>query len=629
MKFTAKFYSSLSKDPKGILEKLSIDDIANLMQILQQAYYNTSKSLVSDDVFDIVKDTLENRDKNHPILKNVGAYVSDKDSRKVLLPVYMGSLDKIKEQKGIENFSKKYNGPYVVTGKLDGVSALFVKKNSQMRLYTRGDGKQGQDISHLLNFIQMDNGQMNVEDCMVRGELIISKKNWDELKNAHIKNASNARNTVAGLVNSKKPDLKIASMTDFVAYSLISPQMPVNQQFEWLKKNGYKYPVPKKVNTLNFDNLTKILGENKDKSKYEADGIVISHNDYHIIETDKNPTYAFAFKSMASESGRVVVTSIEWNVSKDGFVKPTILFPATKIGGVNISRATGHNAFYITSNCIGPGSILMIKRSGDVIPYVDEVKGPSSSGKPQMPDIPWEWETEKDIKTKTFTKDQELKQIVHFFEKIKVKGFSSGTITKIYNSGYTSIKKIMDMKAQDGLIKGALLNEIHLAVRNASCLQLMHASNTFGAGFGERKLKLILDSISMLNTNHSFIPSVGQLIEVEGVSNITANKFLKGLKLYREFMIESNLNCKTFGPKSPNKSSTQMKFKDQIVVFTGFRNKEWEEIIKNEGGQIGTSITGKTTLVVAKDASNSSGKLENARKKGIKVIDMTEFIEMT
>ena len=622
------------------LNTMTIREIVNILQQAQSTYYNTGTPMFDDKIYDIIKEHLRKKDSKNPILKFVGATIADADKRKETLPVWMGSMDKIKpDPKVLDNFKTKYSGKYLVTDKLDGNSALLQVDNNKKKLFSRGNGQTGQNISHLIPFIK---GIPTIlPNCVVRGELIIIKKDWDILSTT-IQNA-NARNTVAGIVNAKIPNLEIAKYIRFVAYSIIEPEMPLDAQMKWMAKNKMQnvYGVKIDEKHLTIEWLSNHLKLRRDKSDYEIDGIIVAHNEYHAIQAGKNPTYAFAFKNLVTQdTAEVIVENVEWNVSKDGLIKPTVIFEPVKLGGVTIRRATGFNGEFIEMHKIGPGSVLIIKRSGDVIPHIISSVSPSSSGQPQMPSIPWVWTNgRKDIKTENVsTSEQDLKQLVHFFEKLEVKGLAAGTITKAYKAGYKTVKAILSLDPQvenQSGIRPQLLSDLQQTIKQTPCLTLMHASNTFGTGFGERKLKSILtalESYHLENPTSKSIPTIEELNAIEGISNITSTKFIAGLKKYREFMgtIPQITHCNQKIQIKNIKNDiqpvkTNAFLSDKYIVFTGFRNKDWEKVIQDNGGHIDSSITSRTNLVVAKDTDNVTGKLAKAVAKGIKITSQIEF----
>lgn len=615
---TKAFFGRLEKNPVHELSLLSIEDLEKIIKKANDAYYNTDAPVVSDDIYDLIKDTLKERD--GPKNDAANAIGADVKHGKVTLPIWMGSMDKIKaDPKALENFKAKCDpAKFTVMDKLDGVSALYCYPSS---LFTRGNGTVGQDISHLLPFIKgFSKAKLQSKNSpfWIRGELILSKKSWSK-----IDSGSNARNTVSGIVNAKNPNTDILKLIEFVPYSLIKPELPVNEQIKYIHKLGFS-----PVNTicitgskLTIDELSLILDKRRTESPYEVDGLVISHNEFHPIVPGKNPTYAFAFKHLLTQDvAEVIVSNIEWHVSKDGLLKPTVVFPPVKVSGVTIRRATGFNGEFIYSNKIGPGSHLTIIRSGDVIPHIT---GVLKSTEPQMPDIPWVWtEGGKEIKTKDVTNAQDRRQLIYFFEKLKVRGFSVKTVEKLYEAGYKTVKDIMMMPK--GVVRQELYDSVKQSIKNASSLTLMHASNSFGQGFGERKLSLVINNIPRV-TNGKYIPTIEELEALDGFSKISAKKYIEGLIKFRAFCEVNNLQMVT--QQSPPKPVQVHgnKWKNQVFVFTGFRNKEWEKIIVENGGTVASSISEKTTIVIAKDTSRMSSKLQKALDKGIKIIQMDEF----
>ena len=143
----------------------------------------------------------------------------------------MGSMDKIKpDGESIPKWLKTYDNSYVISDKLDGTSALLVYKNKIKKLYTRGDGRQGTDISSMLSFINFIPDLKN--DIVVRGELLISKNNFKRQG----KNYVNSRAMVNGLVNKKQISSDEIKLIDFIAYELVDPYYNVEKQMSLLKK---------------------------------------------------------------------------------------------------------------------------------------------------------------------------------------------------------------------------------------------------------------------------------------------------------------------------------------------------------------------------------------------------------
>jgi NAD-dependent DNA ligase len=624
---TKALIQKINKDPLAVLKTLSQDDIAFIIQKANYAYHSEGKPVFTDDMFDTIKDYLASINPDHPILKSIGAAAGH--GKKAKLPYYMGSLDKIKsDEKVLEKFKKEYKISYVVSDKLDGNSGLLVDN----KIYTRGDGEVGQDISHLLPFIQhIPTGV--VGSLAVRGEFIISKKDFA----AHLVNkGANARNTVAGILNAKVPDMTVAKYIQFVAYELIEPIMQPAQQLEYLKKMGFKvvHNIQLKEDDLTTSHLSKILLERREKSEFEVDGIVVYHNAVHERINKENPKHAFAFKSIQTlEKAEVIVSKVEWNISKDGFYIPVVTFPAVQLSGVSIQKASGFNAKYIQDNKLGPGSRVVIIRSGDVIPYILETLSPSASGKPQMPEGEYEWtESGVDIFVKGKHENEEviLKNLQYFFDKIDIKGISGATIAKVYNAGYKTVSSIVgitidDLLKIDGFKQKSAENFVKAMserIAEVDCITMMDASNTLGRGMGRKKLEVIIHEFPGIIKDR-YIPTIAELVAIKGIEVKTASLFRDNLPAYFKFIDTNKLVC-TFAPDDDYSLAASLA--GIVVVFTGFRNKEVEEYVTRNGGVVGSGVSKKTTVVVVKDmGAKESSKAEKAKELGIPIVTLEAF----
>ena len=587
--------NSLIEDPINYLKTLSDDKIAEILRKASYEYYKGTP-IMSDDIFDIVKDYFQKKNPKHPVLKEIGAPTY---GDKVDLPFWMGSLDKIRDnESSLSKWKAKYPGKCVVSEKLDGNSALLVVKDGRYKLYSRGDGNKGQDISHLLPLIQGIPKSLP-DSIAVRGELIIKKIDWlSKGKGA------NARNAVAGVMHSKKPDPILSSITRFVAYEQLYPRIKMSDSLNALEEYKFKVVKSKIFNTsdLTMDSLSEYLVKRREKSLYDIDGIVIYHDGEHVAVKGKNPDYAFAFKSLLThEEAEVVIKEVQWNVSKDGYIKPILIFDPVTIGGVSIQKATGFNAAFIEKNVIGPGSRITIIRSGDVIPHVHKILSKSASEKPSFPkEYVWN-DTHVDIliKDKALDSNVMVKRLVYFTKVLGMKGVGPGIVERLHSNGINTFKKFINVTVDDllkmeGFQKKSaekVVNEIQESVKKADCLTFMTASNLFGRSIAEKKLKLILEVFPEIPNGYK--PTESELSKVSGIGEITAKQFLEGLPLFFEFMKDLNKECKKVEvvEKVVGKSLEGL-----VVVFTGVRDKELEALIEAKGGKVGSSVSWRKIL---------------------------------
>jgi NAD-dependent DNA ligase len=451
------------------------------------------------------------------------------------------------------------------------------------------------------------------------------------------KKGANARNTASGIVNSKK-NMTNASVLTFLAYNLIekkSKHFQNTKDEKDLLKNVYGFTTVdfKKVvrDDMNFEMLSNYLNHRRSVSEVEIDGLVVSCNDDCVISKGKNPDYAFAFKYfITQDKAEVIVKTVEWKVSKDGLLKPVVVFDPVHISGTNISRATGFNGDFIKNNEIGPGSRITIIRSGDVIPHIESVISKSTA---LMPESKYIW-IGKDIKIEGSEKnsEQQLQELINFFNILDVKGVGPGLIKKLYDEGYCTPVSVYKMtvdnfiKIQGFSNKSELFKEIKKVIENSDCVTLMHASNKFGKGFGAKKLQLIVDGLG--KKDMAYVPQYDEIIKVKGVSDITAKNYIDGMNQFKIFLEDMGIasKCSKKSPSSVKTSPVSSIWKGQTVVFSGIRNKDLEKFITENGGKVTTSISKNTTMVLTKDVEASTDKLDKARTLGIKIDDITKYI---
>ena len=632
-------------------KKLSIKEIIDLLIKSDIQYYNLGEPIFNDDEYDEIKDYLKTIDKKNDYFKRVGADVAI--DNKVKLPFYLGSQDKIKDDdKTLQKWLKKYNKPssYVISEKLDGISCLIIINNNNIRIYTRGNGIYGQDITQLKDIIKGIPVFNDKHKLAIRGELIISKNNWTKIADK----GANARNVVAGTINSKVIDKNIAKYIEFIAYDVLNPRNNIEKALEYaasLKFNVVKYIIKSE---LSISSLYDLFKNWKETSNYEIDGLVITHNDIYKIKSGENPKYSFAFKSLKMhEEVDVIVTDIEWNISKDKYIKPIVKFNEIKLNGVKIKQATGFNADYIVKNIIGVGSKITIIRSGDVIPYIKNVLKPATNGKPLLPLLPFKWKG-KDIilENNAKNREQDIKIYTYFMKTLNIKGIGEGIITKLYDNSYDTLYKIINISKNellniDGFKEKSANNLIESlkSIKTKKCLEIMHASNLLGRGLGEKKLNLVFDVYPFICSDQekTLKLTVDDLKKINGLGELSATLIISNLKTFLDFYNSLNIdngngngndndndndNDNGNGNDNDNDNGNDNdKYKDNIYVFTGIRDKNLEKIIIANGGKIANIVNKKTTLLIVKDYNDNTVKVKTARSLNIPIITYDDFIK--
>lgn len=629
----------------------------NLIRLIKKhkAAYYTGKPTISDEEYDALEDQLREIDSENPVLMSIGSEVKASAAR---LPFPMGSQTKIKATgvSEISRFQDKYQGTYVVSDKLDGISCLVTYTDGKLdSVYTRGDGKYGQDITTKLRDkfpATIAKGAMAVEKTTAfRGELIIPKKRWDTSM------GTNARSVVAGLVNAKSPKPNIMKLVKFVVYEIKYPLMRPSDGLNLAKACGFHMVHWELVKSLNAGILTDILIRRKKESAYDIDGIVVAHDeltrDYEIVnEKLMNPTTSFAFKDLSTMEGdEAIVEDVEWKVSKDGKLKPTVVFKdPVNLGGVQIRRATGHNAANIETNGIGRGAVVHVIRSGDVIPYITRVITPSVPCMPSEHDTKWD-ETHTDLVLSGEGGETRLPILSSFISKMKLDGLGPGIAKVLFEShGVSSPYDFLAIRDETQVPKGVagkkILEHIERLKKNGvDYRRLAVATNLLGLGMAKKKLDNLLEKYPEIESGH--IPNVSAIASVAGFSETSAPNVHEGLVAVRSFIHDMKSIGYTFGSVSVSANEVSKKFrvmsqikntrlKDAIengacigsvngngttihVAVSGFRDEELEKQLKRCGVVVQSAVNGKTDALVVKDL-NKSTKLIKARELGIEIV---------
>ena len=615
-----------------ILDKISVNEMAEIIKIAADYYYNENTPLISDKIFDIIVDRLKEIDPKNKILKTIG---SPAKGKKVKLPHWMGSMDKIKtDGKELDKWISKYPGPYVISDKLDGISCLMTKdKKGRVTLYTRGDGSHGQDISHLIDYINIGDVE-SYNAVTVRGELIISKKNFSKFS----KVMSSARSMAAGIVNSKPSSLnpEYATQMEFVVYEMIEPgNMKPMEQLHQLDEWGFDVVNADIFNEIDFEKLEKIFEKRKKKSIYDIDGLIVTQDKKHVRNSFGNPSYAFAYKGQ-TETADVKVLEVIWEAGKDGLLIPTVRYEKVRLSQGDLEYATGFNAKFIVDNNIGPGAIIKVVRSGDVIPYIMEVMKPAK--KVILPDEDFYWDKNGVniiLEDPENNRSVKIKRLTKFVKDIGVENMSEGIITKLVNNGIESIFHIVsltkdDLQAMEGFqetLATKLIKNMKERLKEVDVLKLMVASNIFGRGFGRKKLKKVLDEYPEIVNEYreeDYDNWYVDLMDLDGLDDISVTSFLEGMAKFKKFYNKFNKYVSVLPYKKTVKKGH---FTGMTIVFTGFREKEWEKVIEEQGGKLSGSVSKNTDLVVHKDDDDSSLKFKKAKQLNIPTMNKTKFMK--
>lgn len=601
----------------------SADQVASQLRAAAAAYYNGGADQMDDETYDALVDRLRALDPKHPFLSEIGAPPPAEGA--VVLPHPMPSLDKIKPgQDVLGRFLAGSAAGFLLSEKLDGLSALWIPATN--KLYLRGDGRVGQDISHLvgLGINGLRPATLPGARTAVRGELVVPRR-------------ALARSWVNGVIHQKVPVAADVKQIRFVAYDLLEPAgLTRSQGFTWLSNQGYELPWYRVTQKVTEADLAAALQERRAAGTYDTDGIVVAYDTVPVRPPPgKNPKDTVAFKMPLSDQSAVTtLEEVVWKASAQGYLIPTLRFQPVSIGGAQIEFCTGHNARTVVDKGLGPGATVRIRRSGDVIPTLDAVLVPAVAAMP--PAGSWIWTDENQatathIRATTATEAQTVAQLQHFFKTLDIPSMGPANCEALVRAGLRGPAAIAAVTAERlGEVLGpktgaALYANLRTAVAKASEATLMMASSQMPRGVGESKLK----SLFAVNSDWQRWGSE-PMAPPAGWTATSLENFLREFPKYRAWRatelgwIQATAQSAVPAAAKPTTASVA-----GILCFTGFREKDLETRATAAGFTIAATLSSKVTILVTPDPPKQAGaeKLAKARAAGTTILTRAEFVQ--
>ncbi len=608
-----------------------------LYKSAKEAYY-AGNPIMSDDEFDSLERKLVKT--NPEILLSVG---SAERSGKTKLPRPMGSLNQVHDQRELTLWLQKNPDDKIILEKIDGNSCLLEYKNGKfVNSYSRGDGQFGSNNSrHLIHiFIPKFIGKFT---GTIRGELVISKKNWPEVKriaeSVSNREFANSRNFIAGFLNGSTGIAAIYPYIDFIAFDIYSKFHDAQYKSDNINElvcAGFKTPKCE-ISLRSFETYDTLENDMKNiiaESEYELDGIVIENNramyrNMTVDLDDLNPSYAVKIKPK-SQGEVSTVTGVEWNVSKDGLLKPVVHFDSVSLTGVTITKASGYNARNVVESGIGVGATVLITRRGDVIPCVEKVLVPAEVVLPN--NSTWDANNVELIATDLKSSfDIGVRKLEYFFSKLGVDHMGPANVYTLATMGIDTPVKAIKVSRQlyeefigvNGAKAYNMLHEILLSIKPEL---LFAALDSLGRGIGERKIRALLEVISLEDFLAGNV-TVAQITAIHGFEAKTASLIVKNLPIALD---QYNAVSKFINfDVAKTTEITTGKLSNQIICATGIRIKD--DVLSKvtaEGGTIVDGLTSAVTILVAKDKNGTASKIEKARAKGVKILSLDEFLTL-
>lgn len=629
-----------------------IDEIGQIVKKLEEsnlAYRETGNPILTDAEYDELKEQLERLDPLNSFLKKVYHTVKD-TKRKEKLPINLVSMNKCKTVEELQKWCKLKGIPinsvsFIITPKFDGLTLL--RDLTLNKAWKGGDEGFGENCTQHLNSILSKYNpvdidklkkELDVNSLFIIGEGIFTIEDFE--KEISIKAGyKNARNGVSGLLNAdydSKND-EIFNLCYYQQYTLLSNEKEWDKEIQLKILNKYfnqKFPVLFEKCTYqqiqDYNYLKKLYY--KWKECFEIDGLIIEVNESNIrkrigTETStQNPGYARAFKSSEFEQEKnSQVIRLIWEISKQGHNIPVAEIEPISLNGVTVSRVTLNNANQVEEMKINSGAIVTVKRSGQVIPFISNV---IKKATPKLPthcpscntELIWDKNHVHLKCTNENCRDKQIKKIIAFFSILKTEGVSEATCELLYNYGYDTIQKILNMKQEDfmKLPKVAetkssnLYKSIKNSVSNLSLSTLQYASGIF-TQLGDKKLKLL--------EHFKIKPTIDEVKKIEGFSDVLAANYVENYDVFFEWMKTLSITIK----EPPKINVLSDKYKGRVFCFTMIRDKELEQYIISHNGKINDGVNKQTTDLICRLTGEGSGKELKAEKLGIKIWSINEF----
>lgn len=647
-----------------------IDNLREKLRYHSERYYNDDAPEIEDYEYDMMMCELKSLEQEYPQFdvpdsptKKVGGK-ADNTFESVVHNVRMESLQDAFSNDEIYDFDKRVreavSAPhYVVEPKIDGLSvSLEYRDGLFVRGSTRGDGDVGEDVSGNLRVIHNIPLKLNkaIPYIEVRGEVYMPKKSFDRVVDRQLLNDEkpfkNPRNAAAGSLRQKDSSVTASRGLDIFVFNIQQIEgVELNshkESLDYLKELGFNtVPFYKRVDNIE-DALNEInrIGEARGSLEFDIDGAVIKVDDFSqrdiLGSTAKFPKWAVAFKYPPEEK-QTKLLDIEIAVGRTGVLTPTAVLESVHLAGTTVSRATLHNQDFIKDKGIAIGDIVTVRKAGDIIPEVLCVNEHNSDGFYSFPDIcpscgekVIREEDEAAIRCiNPQCPAQLLRNLIHFCSRdaMDIEGlgpaiietFVNNALIKstidIYNLDYEKIAEL------DGF-KETSANNIKQSVEKSKGNDLSKLIFALGIRhIGAKAGKLLADHFKNIDAIMS--ASVDDILEIEGFGSIMAESVVNYFSTDAAKVLISGL--KAFGVNTDSKNVVQdNRFAGKTFVLTGtlptLKRAEAGKIIESFGGKTSSSVSKKTTFVLAGEEAGS--KLDKANSLGITIINEEEFMGM-
>ena len=647
-----------------------IEELRKTLRYHSDRYYNDDAPEIEDYEYDMMMRELKELEEKYPEYdapdsptKKVGG-VADNSFESVAHSVRMESLQDAFSKDELREFSNRVedtvsNVNYVVEPKIDGLSvSLEYRDGVFLRGSTRGNGDVGEDVSGNLRVIHNIPLKLNksIPYIEVRGEVYMPKKSFERVVDRQIINGEkpfkNPRNAAAGSLRQKDSSVTASRGLDIFVFNIQQIEgvelSSHKESLDFIKELGFNtIPTYKKVDNIE-DAIAEIdrIGEARGSLEYDIDGAVIKVDDFSqrdiLGSTAKYPKWAIAFKYPPEEK-QTKLLDIEIAVGRTGVLTPTAILESVHLAGTTVSRATLHNQDFINEKGIAIGDVVTVRKAGDIIPEVLCVNEHNSNSVFKFPDVcpscgEKVYRDEDEAAIRCINPEcpaQLLRNLIHFCSRdaMDIEGLgpaiietfvNEGMIAKTYDIYNLDFNKILSLEGFKETSANNIINSVNNSKNNdLSKLIFALGIRHIGAKAGKLLSDYFKDIDLVMNA------SVDDILQIDGFGKIMAESVVEffssdSTKELIEKLKEAGVNMKSTNVVEDTR------FSGMTFVLTGtlptLKRAEASKIIESFGGKTSSSVSKKTTYVLAGEEAGS--KLDKANKLGVQVISEEEFKEM-
>lgn len=647
-----------------------IEELRKTLRYHSDRYYNDDAPEIEDYEYDMMMRELKELEEKYPEYdtpdsptKKVGG-VADNSFESVAHSVRMESLQDAFSKDELREFSNRVEDTvsdvnYVVEPKIDGLSvSLEYRDGVFLRGSTRGNGDVGEDVSGNLRVIHNIPLKLNksIPYIEVRGEVYMPKKSFERVVDRQIINGEkpfkNPRNAAAGSLRQKDSSVTASRGLDIFVFNIQQIDgvelSSHKESLDFIKELGFNtIPTYKKVDNIE-DAIAEIdrIGEARGSLEYDIDGAVIKVDDFSqrdiLGSTAKYPKWAIAFKYPPEEK-QTKLLDIEIAVGRTGVLTPTAILESVHLAGTTVSRATLHNQDFINEKGIAIGDVVTVRKAGDIIPEVLCVNEHNSNSVFKFPDVcpscgEKVYRDEDEAAIRCINPEcpaQLLRNLIHFCSRdaMDIEGLgpaiietfvNEGMIAKTYDIYNLDFNKILSLEGFKETSANNIINSVNNSKNNdLSKLIFALGIRHIGAKAGKLLADYFKDIDLVMNA------SVDDILQIDGFGKIMAESVVEFFSSDSTKELIAKLKEAGVNMKSTNVVE-DTRFSGMTFVLTGtlptLKRAEASKIIESFGGKTSSSVSKKTTYVLAGEEAGS--KLDKANKLGVQIISEEEFKEM-